>query len=191
MDFDNNNYYHKKFKKLNLTKQIIKDLEFEECQFFDCSFVDCKLERCRFYNCKFEDSMLSAIIPTDSLFVEVKFVKSKVIGFDWTKTENIQEISFTNCQINYSNFRLLKLPKLIMTDCEAKEVDFTETNLAEGNFQETDFEKTIFFKTILTKADFRGATNYYIDARLNNIKKAYFSLPEALALLNSLDIIID
>jgi hypothetical protein len=43
----------------------------------------------------------------------------------------------------------------------------------------------------LTKADFRKAFNYGIDFKFNNLKKAKFSLPEAIALLTSLDIILD
>lgn len=191
MDFTNRNYYREKITKISLSKETVKEVEFEECEFKDCSFVDCKFEKCRFINCKFESCMMSAIIPTDSRFVDVSFTNSKVIGFDWTKAQHLQEISFENCQLNFSNFRLLKLPKLKMVACEVKEADFTETDLSEGNFTDTDFERSVFSKTILTKANFTGAKNYYIDARYNPIKKARFSLPEALTLLDSLDVVIN
>lgn len=191
MGFTKNNYYQEKFTKTTLSKETVKEVEFEECEFKDCSFVDCKFEKCKFINCKFDGCMISAIVPTDSRFVDVSFANSKVIGFDWTKAQYIQEISFESCQINYSNFRLLKLQKIKMVTCEAKEADFTETDLTEGNFTDTDFERSIFSKTILTKANFKGSKNYYIDARYNTIKKARFSLPEALSLLNSLDVVID
>lgn len=78
-----------------------------------------------------------------------------------------------------------------MINCEAKEVDFTETDLSEGTFGGTDFERSIFSKTNLTKANLKGAVNYSIDPRYNIIKKAHFSLPEALSLLGCLDIVID
>jgi hypothetical protein len=42
----------------------------------------------------------------------------------------------------------------------------------------------------LTQADFTGATNYAIAASLNTLKKTKFSLPEAMSLLYSLDIIL-
>jgi hypothetical protein len=40
-------------------------------------------------------------------------------------------------------------------------------------------------------ADFREAFNYDIDFKFNKLAKAKFSIPEALSLLNSLDIILE
>lgn len=78
-----------------------------------------------------------------------------------------------------------------MVNCEAKETDFTDTDLSYGDFKNTDFEKSRFFKTNLSYADFKGAKNYFIDTKNNTLKKTRFSLPEALSLLNTLDIILD
>ena len=191
MNFAKNAYYQERLSKLSSSNETIKNKEFEECEFNECSFVDCKFEKCKFINCKFISCTLSAVTPTDCRFVEVNFSSSKVMGIDWTKAQHIEDISFEACQINYSNFRLLKLPKLKVVNSEAKEVDFTETGLEGSDFSDTDFEGSVFSKTNLTKANFRGAKSYYIDARYNKVKKAQFSLPEALSLLNSLDVIID
>ena len=54
-----------------------------------------------------------------------------------------------------------------------------------------DFERSRFSKTNLSGADFRGARNYYIDVRNNNVKKARFALPEAMSLLGSFEVIIE
>jgi fluoroquinolone resistance protein len=191
MDFSRNAYYQEKLSKLSLEKETIRAKDFEECEFDSCMFVNCRFEKCKFINCKFNECILSAINPVDSRFIDVTFTKSKVIGFDWTKAQKIQELVFNNCQINYSNFKLLKLPKVKITDCEAKEVDFIETDLSEGDFKNTDFEKTRFFKTNLTGANFKNAKNYYIDVKNNTLKRTRFSLPEAMVLLDSLDIIIE
>ena len=191
MNFSENNYYRAKLSKLSFEKETVKARDFEECEFDSCIFVECKLEKCKFINCKFSGCILSAINPLDSRFIDVKFMKSKVIGFDWTKAQKIEDLAFENCQINYSNFKLLKIPKVKIVNCEAKEVDFIETDLSQGDFKNTDFAKSRFFKTNLTEADFKGASNYYIDVKNNTLKKTRFSLPEALVLLQSLDVIID
>jgi uncharacterized protein YjbI with pentapeptide repeats len=86
---------------------------------------------------------------------------------------------------------MLKIPKAKIINCEAKEVEFTETDFTGAVFTETNFEKSQFFKTNLSEADFRGARNYDIDIINNTIKKAKFSYPEAVSLLNNLDIIIE
>jgi uncharacterized protein YjbI with pentapeptide repeats len=78
-----------------------------------------------------------------------------------------------------------------MVKCQAKEIDFIETDLSSGDFKDTDFEKSVFFKTNLTDTDFRGAINYSIDVNTCNLKKARFSLPEALSLLYNLDIVVE
>jgi uncharacterized protein YjbI with pentapeptide repeats len=191
MGFSEGSYYREKFAGLSAIKESFKSLRFDECQFNTCSFIDCRFEKCKFLNCKFNDCVLSAVVPLDCHFVEVKFSRSKAIGIDWTKTSKIEDLEFNECQINYSNFKLLKIPKIKIVKCEAREVDFIETDMSEGDFKRSDFEKSRFFKTNLTRADFKNAINYSIDVKNNTIKNAHFSLPEALSLLNSLDIIIE
>ena len=191
MSFSKNIYYKEKLTRLSLAKEHIQLKEFEECEFDFCSFIDCIFEKCKFLDCKFNNCILSAINPLNSRFQEVKFLQCKVIGFDWTKSEHLEDLDFSNCQINYSNFKLLKLPKIKIVNCEAKEVYFNEADLSYGNFKNTDFEKSRFFKTNLSFADFKGAKNYFIDVKNNTLKQTKFSLPEALSLLKSLDVIIE
>ena len=191
MDLSKDAYYQERFVKLSCTQENIRSKVFEECEFNNCSFIDCKFEKCRFLNCKFHDCYLSAITPVSCHFIEVEFSKCKVMGVDWAKAQRIRELRFYECQINYSNFRLLKLPKIKIVKCEAKEIDFIEADLSGGDFRNTDFEKSLFFKANLTNADFRGATNYSIDIKTNILKRTRFSLPEALSLLDSLDVIIE
>ena len=190
MTFSENNYYRNKFTGLSLAESRLVSKVFEECEFTGCMFITCKLEKCKFIGCKFNECILSAVDPVDCRFMEASFVKCKAIGIDWTRTAQVQDLSFDECQINYSVFKLLKIPGLKLVNCEAKEVEFAETDLARGDFRNTDFERSIFFKTNLTEADFTGARNYSIDVKLNTIKKARFSYPEVLSLLHSLDIII-
>lgn len=191
MNFINDANYQEKFDRLSLTGETIKSKTFEDCEFSNCSFIDCKFENNKFLNCNFVECTLSAVVPMSCKLNEVSFLKCKVIGIDWTKATDIRDVNFTECQINFSSFKLLKIPKTRMVKCEAKEVDFIETDLSFGDFSHTDFENSRFFKANLTGADFRGAKNYYIDARVNTLKQTHFSLPDALSLLNSLDIILD
>lgn len=184
-------FYQDNFFKQNLADETIEQKRFEDCQFNNCTFVNCKFKKCHFSNCVFKDCVLSAVILTDSTWVDVKFQNSKVIGIDWTRAKQVQEISFEDCQLNYSNFRFLSLPKLQLIHCEAKEVDFSGVNLANSVFHDSDLDRSIFFKTNLTGVDFRAARNYFIDARVNKVTKAQFSLPEALSLLSGLDVVIE
>jgi fluoroquinolone resistance protein len=191
MNFDRDSYYQEKLVKLSLTGESAKLIEFEDCEFNGCSLIDCKFHKCKFINCKFVDCILSAINAVDSSFIGITFSKCKVIGFDWTKVARFQDLEFRDSIINYSNFKMLKCREIKMENCEIKEADLTEADLTDSVLAGTDFENTIFFKTNLTRADLRGARNYSIDIRNNILKKAMFSIPEALSLLGSLDIIIE
>lgn len=184
-------YYQKVLSNITLTKKSIKDKEFEECRFIKLHLTDCKIEKCKFINCSFEDCILSAIKPFNSIFFEVEFKECKVIGCDWTLSAKVDSLSFSNSQISYSNFRFLKLTKLKLINCIAKEADFTETDLSEGDFTGTDFEGARFLKTNLTRANFRKAINYLIDIKSNTITKAQFSYPEAINLLKCMDITVE
>jgi fluoroquinolone resistance protein len=188
---DRSYFYRQTIKNVIISKRTLFDKEFEECTFSKISFTVCRFERCKFIDCKFNESILSAIKPIDSVFRNVEFTNSKVIGLDWTMSKNIDSFTFKSCQINYSNFRFLKLPKSKFFNCIAKDVDFTEADLSGSDFSGTDFENSRFFKTNLFGCDLRNAKNYYIDIKTNNIRKAKFSYPEALNLLGSLDIEVE
>jgi len=191
MAFTQHSYFQESLLNLALSNETIKAVEYEECEFNGCSFIGCTFQKCKFISCKIIGCVISAMNPVDSSFTEVEFSRCKVIGCDWTKAMQLHGLDFADCQINYSNFAMLKLAKIKMINCEAKEVDFTETDLSGGSFTGTDFERSVFFKTNLTKADLKGTVNYFIDPRNNTLKKARFSLPEALSLLSCLDIIIE
>jgi fluoroquinolone resistance protein len=191
LHFIQQSYYQQTLAKINLTNESLHEKEFEECTFEKCSFIDCEFKNCKFINCVFKECTLSAIKPTNAIFQEVSFLEAKIIGIDWTKTQRITFLQFKNSQLNYSNFRFLKLHELQIVNCDAKEVDFTEADLTESNFENTNFEGSIFLKTNLTKVNFKKAYNYLIDINANKLTKAQFSLPEAASLLKSFDIIVE
>jgi fluoroquinolone resistance protein len=191
MEYAQNGYLKEKFVKISIGEETLSAKIFEECGFEGCSFIGTKIEKSAFINCTFENSILSAVAPHECRFLDVKFSGCKVIGIDWTKSLKIRDLSFTDCQVNYSNFRFLEIPDLKMIRCEARESDFTEAELIKADFRKSNFENARFFKTDLTEADFRGAVNYRIDIKNNKILKAHFSLPEVMALLDGLDINIE
>jgi fluoroquinolone resistance protein len=191
MYFKADGYLKKTFNKFNVSDETLSKKVFEDCVFDHCDFFNCKIENCKFINCRFEYCTLSNVAPPDCRFQEPHFFRCKLMGMDWTCTLELREPDFQECQLDYSNFKLLKIPKIIMVNCEAREVDFIETDLNKGDFRLTDFEHSRFFKSDLTNADFKSAKNYSIDIKTNILKKTRFSLPEELMLLDSLDIIIE
>jgi fluoroquinolone resistance protein len=191
MFFQEDDYYVQTFTGCSLNGETVGAKTFEDCIFENCHFLECSFEKSRFIDCQFLGCIISIANLSGCRFIHPVFNKCKVMGIDWTKTTLLQDPEFHNCQIDLSNFRMLEIPKTRIINCEAKEADFAETDFTDAVLTGTNFEDSLFFKTNLSKADLRGASNFNIDITNNTIKNAKFSYPEAVSLLNSLDIIIE
>jgi uncharacterized protein YjbI with pentapeptide repeats len=183
------------FHKIAHENQIIADKEFIQCTFKACSFRETQFQNCKFQDCLFKDCDLSLIKVNGSTFTTTSFENSQMIGVNWTlalwsKFNISASLNFENCVLNYATFIGLTLKEIKLSNCIAKDVDFSEANLTSANCTDTDFSNSRFANTNLSKADFTGATNYTIDVTANTVTKAKFTLPEAMSLLHSLDIVL-
>jgi fluoroquinolone resistance protein len=70
------------------------------------------------------------------------------------------------------------------------DVDFREADLRQADFGGTDLSQSLFGNTDLAEADLSRARNYRIDPAHNSLRQARFSLPEAMSLLHSMDIVL-
>lgn len=185
------------YKKLDIKESRMQLKQFISCTFIKCNFNGTYFQRCRFRDCVFKDCDLSLVNLKDSTFTNSRFEDSQLIGVNWTQSEwaggklIFKPVDFQNCVLNYSSFMGLNLEKIVMTQCIVHEASFEEANLSFANCVRSDFKDSRFVHTNLTGADFRGATDYLIDPTLNTLKKTKFSLPEAMSLLYSLDIVLN
>ncbi len=183
------------FAKLDLKQAQISGKTFVDCQFEACAFQETVFRACAFHDCRFEDCDLSLAQTPGSTFVGVHFQACKLVGIDWTlahwaKFGLGRPFTFHACTLSYSFFSGLKLPRLRMTECLVKEADFADVDFTGAVFSGTDFSGSRFVNCDLSQADFNGAVNYAIDVQQNRLKKTKFALPEAVALLKGLDIIL-
>jgi fluoroquinolone resistance protein len=184
------------FERINLDGARIDSSTFSDCRFVGCSLVEAVLQSCRFLRCSFIDCDLSLLKLTGSEFVTVSFEGSKLVGVDWTRAQPNhpalgKPLSFTSSILNHSTFIGLELKEVELTDCVVHEADFREADLTGAVFSQTDLQGSLFMDTCLTRADFRSARNYYIDPTKNSVSEARFTLPEAISLLDALDIKLD
>lgn len=166
-----------------------------EVEFFDCKFIDCKFFKviffnCRFENCIFQNCDLGSISIKHTVFNDVLLLESKITGVQWPDAGIPLDVKFRKSLLNYSSFIGVDLKNTELIDCQLIEVDFTETNLAKANCRDSDFAGARFVNTNLEYADLSHASNYAIHPQGNKIRKAIFSLPEALSLLDVYDIVI-
>jgi uncharacterized protein YjbI with pentapeptide repeats len=186
-------HYNQVFEQVHLSPGETLTGEFADCKFIKCNFESVVFSNCRFSDCKFQDCNLSLIQIPGSSFPATRFETTKLIGIDWTQGDWSQSefnpiAGFFDCVLSHSTFIGIDLKGIQMKKCIANEVDFREANLTEVNFRGTDLAKSLFGNTNLTRADLSLARNYQIDPGNNVLKQAKFSLPEAMALLYSMDI---
>ena len=131
----------------------------------------------------------------DSLFQNAKFEDTQLIGINWAaanwpKVAFLKPFEVYTCVLNYSTFIGLKLKEVSFRNCVARDVDFSEADLTRADCRDTDFTQSRFVETNLTEADFTHAQGYQINPNLVTLKGTKFSLPEAMALLYGLDIVL-
>ena len=183
------------FKEHWLERAHFDSNEFQDCTFDRCTLVEATFQGCRFVNCVFRHCDLSLVQVPNCSFAVTRFEDSKVIGVDWTRADwpaarLLDPFGFFRCAISHSTFIGLSLPRVQFKDCVAVDVDFRETDLSKADFAGTDLSESLFSHTNLTEADLSSARNYDIDAGRNVLKRARFSLPEAMSLLYGLDIVL-
>lgn len=186
-------YYDQVFENVHLESGELISTRFSDCTFNRCSFGAALLRNCNFTNCTFLACDLSLAKLPGSSFSETNFKNSKLMGIDWTLGDWStlgfgNTIGFAGCVINHSTFIGLSFKGIQMENCIAHEVDFRDADLSGAGFRGTDLAGSIFGNTNLSGADLREARNYEIDPGNNKIKQARFSMPEAMALLYSMDI---
>ena len=196
--FLNNEITGEKFENLNLNGEAFENLVFQDVTFDNCVFGECAFARCLFDDCHFHNTDLSLAKFPRSRFKKVAFEGCRLLGINWSSADweaksllANQSLTFKACLLDHSIFIGLKLDKTIFKDCQARHLDFESASLRQADFAGTDLDQTRFVHCDLTRANFVGARNYQINAAENTLHQARFTLPEAVALLYSLDIILE
>jgi uncharacterized protein YjbI with pentapeptide repeats len=175
----------------NFSNKSLENHVFTGCKFFSCDFSECVLRNAKFCTSTFTNCNLSLVKLEGCRFQDVQFIDCKIAGAEFYKCEKtFFSPSFKNCSIQYCNFSDLNLKNISFAGSRLKESYFTNTCLNGADFTDADLSGTLFHNCDLCKADFSSAINYDIDLQANKIKKAKFSLPEAIRLLRRFDITI-
>jgi uncharacterized protein YjbI with pentapeptide repeats len=186
-----NLHQDKKFDKIIYKDVVVKEKEFIKCKFTHCDFSNITFEDCEFENCEFENCNLASLKVKYSRFSDVTFKSCKMIGIAWDEASMPFSITCVDSNISYSSFYGMKLKKMKIHKCISHDVNYSEADLQSSKFNYTDLKNSVFQNTNLEKVDFQHAYNYNgIDLNSKKIKKAIFTMPEALVLLNNFDIIL-
>lgn len=183
---------NKTFIGLHMEDADLGGTTFNECAFVDCAFINCDFRNVALSNCEFKNSNLSNMPMTHAKMSEVLFIQCKLVGLDFSACKKLLfSIKLDACIVQMCNFSSLKMVGLSFGMTELNECDFYEANLAGTDFRGCNLQGSLFENCDLREADFRNAFNYLIDPNKNQVKKAKFSMPEALSLLAPLELVIE
>lgn len=187
------NYFDsQEFSKIDFTTTKISKGEYDNCTFINCNLEGIHASNIQFVECEFIDCNFSNTILKDTAFKDVHFINCKLIGVQFHEIDSfLVQLSFKECQLNYSSFYQLKIPNTKFIDCNLEEVDFTETNLLSSSFSLCNLKNTVFDNTFIENTDFRTALNFDINPDRNKLKGAKFSKENVVGLLSTYKIIVE
>ena len=179
----------KTFENLDFTGDAFVPGEYEQCVFTKCDFSRSNLANSKFLECEFIGCDLSLATLAKTAFRDVKFKDSKLLGLRFEECSEFGlSFSVDNSILNHASFFRVKLRKTKFSNSKLIEADLTEADLSSSILDNCDLTGAIFKHTILEKADLSTSHGYSIDPEINRIKKAKFSLPAAIGLLDKYDI---
>lgn len=167
-------------------------LEFNNVLFKNSDFSNKSFESFEFIDCTFLSCDLSMSQIDNTVFTRVKFENCKLLGLNFSVSSRFAfSAYFKDCILNYCHFHKNDLKKTRFDNCTIKEAGFFESDLSLVQFNNCDLSDTIFERCNLSRSDFTTSNNFSISPSDNNVKKAKFSYPGVLGLLNSFNIIIE
>jgi fluoroquinolone resistance protein len=166
----------------------LDSLEFINCDFVSCDIAKRSIRNTKFIECRFEKCNLANVAISGASFRDVTFKSCKILGVNWSSVNSSSELSFFDSLMDLCVFQGLDIRNMNVIDCSFKDGDFSQSNLAGAVFKNTNLNNTIFNGSDLSEADFREAYGYYIDPSFTKVKKAKFSMPEAMVLFKALEV---
>ena len=158
---------------------------FEECRFRQCSFAGGKIDGMVFRSCIFEECDLTLATFRDTSLQEVRFIRCKLVGVQFDACRKLLlQVAFEKCLSRLSGYAGMQLKNTVFDGSDLQEADFTGADLSGSSFAGCDLTRALFNRTNLEGADFRSAFGYAFAPESNRLKRAKFSMPEVLGLLD-------
>lgn len=171
---------------LSLNYKLFIGVTFRNCDFTSTKFDETTLEDCTFIDCN-----LSVSEFNQTKFHNTTFIGCKILSINFKRCcQFVVDFGFNNCLVQGCSFSDMKLNRLNFVKSTIVDCDFFDSSLVKSSFKGSDLSDSNFQNTNLSEANFQDAKNYIINPSANNIKKAIFSIPEAMSLLREFKIVI-
>ena len=182
-----------RFERLEFCEETFFDCDLSDCTFLDCTFENCKLDHTVLTECQFIRCTVTGLKMTMSRAKFTDFQNCTLNNIDWMSLQGDGTFadpieSLKNCRLKYNTFTEMNFTKFKFAGNEIRRSMFAKCNLASADFERCDLTDTEFFQCDMRKANFKDASGYRVDIFGSKLKDAKFTLPEAVNLLNDLQI---
>jgi len=169
-----------------------EETEFEQVLFKNIALARRELESYHFVDCTFQSCDFSMVKLDRVVFNNVKFKGCKLVGVDFSRCSRFTFfVDFEECMLDFSFFSKNIMKKVRFSGCSMKEASFEEVDLSGASFAGCGLANAAFERCNLAGCDFRTAREFSFNPSSNKMKKAMFSYPGVLGLLEHLDLVID
>jgi fluoroquinolone resistance protein len=170
------------FVGLELSRADLADKLFAGCTFRNVKLSESRWSRARLEECVFEACDLTRLAPAEMALRGVQFNRCKMMGIDWSGVGQYPDLSFADCNLDYSSFTSLRLRKTPFVRCSLVEASFVDADLTEARFDSCRFTGARFERCDLRKASFGGAQELLLDPATNQVRGASIPVETALVL---------
>jgi uncharacterized protein YjbI with pentapeptide repeats len=189
-------YENQTFQGLEYLQETIEEMVFIDCKFIKCDFHEIKVSGCTFRNCIFSGCTILNPKFKFTLAVGNIFEHCNLTGINWSDTVKAKTLlppfySLDDCLIKHNYFYHFAMKAFNFEECDLTGSIFEQCNLTNANFRRAQLADAKFDNNNLAGADFREAENYAISLEINKLKKAKFSFPEAIRLLEVVGIVVE
>jgi len=133
------------FVELDLRDEPMDAKSFVRCTFDRCQFPGVQLADVSFEDCDFEACDLANVALLGTRFHGVRFKASRLAGIDWTSAEQLLfDVRFEDCAMRFGRFSGMRLCRLKMTGCDARDTDFSRADLRRAVFDGTQLGHAAF-----------------------------------------------
>lgn len=183
-----------RFVGVRTGEMVFAGKEFEVCSFVACDLTEESFRNSRFYDCRFEQCEMALVDLVGASLRSVVLENCRLSGVNFSQLHRDPlgvEATFVGCDLSFTLFRGLDLTRFGFEDCRLASAEFAGCKLAEVSFTGSDLGGCNFDDCDLTDADLRRARNYVVSPFSNRIRGMRVTMPEAIGLLASLEVVIE
>lgn len=167
----------------------IDNIEFNGCRFKNINFSNSLIKDIYFIDCIFDTCNLSNIDINNKALLRCEFINCTLVGSSIIDS-SVKDISFKECNMEYSNYSF-KCDRCLFENCNMKNIRLFESTFKNTYFDKCNLSYAEIYKSNLNDIDLSNCYINNINVDTKSIKGAIVDLNGAIELTKLLGIKIN